>query len=157
IREQQELPAPPLLPVARDGKLPLSFAQQRLWFLDQLEPGNPFYNFSRAVRLRGPLDFAALSQALDEIVMRHESVRTAFGEDGDPFQRVTAARSLRLTLIDLAHMPSELREQEAKRLAAEEIRRPFDLSRDLLLRANLIRIDAEDHLLLLTLHHIAAD
>ena len=150
IREQQELTAPPLVPAPREGKLPLSFAQQRLWFLDQLEPGNPFYNFSRAVRLRGPLDFAALSQALDEIVVRHESVRTVFGEDGEPFQQVTAPRSLSLSVI-------ELREQEANRFAAEKIREPFDLSRDLLLRASLIRIDADDHLLVLILHHIAAD
>ena len=157
IRAQQDLPAPPLRPVAREGKLPLSFAQQRLWFLDQLEPGNPFYNFSRAVRLHGPLDFSALSQALDQIVVRHESVRTVFGEDDDPFQQVNAARSLSLLLTDLVDLPAELREQEANRLVAEEIRRPFDLSRDLLLRVKLIRIGAEDHLLVLTLHHIAAD
>ena len=157
IRMQEGLPEPSIRPVARDGKKPLSFAQQRLWFLDQLEPGNPFYNFSRAVRLRGQLDLAALSQALDEIVLRHESVRTVFGEDGDPFQLITPARPLPLTLVDLVELPSGLREQEANRLAAEKIRQPFDLSADLLLRANLIRINADDHLFLLTLHHIAAD
>jgi len=157
IRAQQELTAPPLLPVVRDGKLPLSFAQQRLWFLDQLEPGNPFYNFSRAVRLRGPLDLRALSQALDEIVVRHESVRTVFGEDGELFQQVNAPRALPLPLIDLVDLAAERREQEANRLAAEKVREPFDLSRDLLLRASLIRIDTDDHLLVLILHHIAAD
>ena len=154
---QQELSVPPLLPTARDGKLPLSFAQQRLWFLDQLEPGNPFYNFSRAVRLRGSLDVAALSLALDEIVVRHESVRTVFGDDGGPFQRITPARPLPLPFIDLTEIPTDHRQQEASRVAAEKISQPFDLSADLLLRANLIRIDADDHLLVLTLHHIAAD
>src|SRR5204862_8024873 len=69
----------PIVPVAKDGKLPLSFAQERLWFLDQLEPGNPFYNIGRALRLRGPLDVKALEWALDQIVQRHESLRTRFG------------------------------------------------------------------------------
>jgi amino acid adenylation domain-containing protein len=157
IQQERKLPAIPLEPVRRDLKLPLSFAQQRLWFLDQLEPGSPFYNISRAVRLRGPLNLAALGQALDEIVKRHESVRTVFGEDGDPFQRITAARPLPLPLIDLAQIPTALREEEANRLAAEEIRQPFDLSNDLVLRASLISIDADDHLLVLILHHISAD
>ncbi len=157
MQEEQELPTYPLEPVRRDLNLPLSFAQQRLWFLDQLEPGSPFYNISRAVRLRGPLNQAALRQALDEIVKRHESVRTVFGEDGDPFQRITAARPLPLSLIDLTQLPATLRDEEANRLAAEEIRLPFDLSKDLLLRASLISIDADDYLLVLILHHIAAD
>src|ERR1051325_7340721 len=157
IQEEQNVSALPLEPVRRDLKLPLSFAQQRLWFLDQLEPLSPFYNISRAVRLRGALNLAALGQALDEIVKRHESVRTVFGEDGDPFQRITAARPLPLPVIDLAQIPAALREEEANRLAAEEIRQPFDLSNDLVLRASLISIDADDHLLVLTLHHIAAD
>ncbi|HEY6121126.1 MAG TPA: amino acid adenylation domain-containing protein [Pyrinomonadaceae bacterium] len=157
IQPQPELQAPSLMPAVRDRKLPLSFAQQRLWFLDQLEPGSPFYNISRAFRLRGPLNFDALSQALNEIVMRHESLRTSFGADDEPFQLIAASRSLPLQLIDVSQLPELLRKDEAERLAAEKIRQPFDLSGDLLLRAGLISFDAEDYLLILILHHIAAD
>lgn len=157
IQAQQGLHAPPLVPVARDRKLPLSFAQQRLWFLDQLEPGSSFYNISRAVHLRGSLNVAALSEALNEIVSRHESLRTLFGTDGDPFQSIAAPQTVSLRLIDLAAVSEAQRQTEAEKVAAEEIRKPFDLSRDPLLRAGLIRIDADDHVLVLTLHHIAAD
>ena len=157
IQTQQGLHAPPLVPVARDRKLPLSFAQQRLWFLDQLEPGSSFYNISRAVHLRGSLNVAALSEALNEIVSRHESLRTLFGTGDDPFQSIAAPQTVSLPLIDLAAVSEAQRQTEAERVAAEEIRRPFDLSRDPLLRAVLIRIDAGDHVLVLTLHHIAAD
>src|SRR5205809_5204008 len=84
------------------GPHPLSFAQQRLWFLDQLEPGSPFYNISRARRLKGPLDTGALSRAINEIVRRHESLRTAFGsENGTPFQDIIECESVPLPLIDL--------------------------------------------------------
>ena len=157
IQAQQGLDAPPLVPVARDRKLPLSFAQQRLWFLDQLEPGSSFYNISRAVRLRGSLNVAALSEALNEIVSRHESLRTLFDADGDPFQSIAAVQIVSLRLIDLDAVSEAQRQAEAEKVAAEEISKPFDLARDPLLRAVLIRIDADDHVLVLTLHHIAAD
>lgn len=157
IQTQQGLQAPPLVPVERDRNLPLSFAQQRLWFLDQLEPGSPFYNISRAMRLRGPLNVAALSQTLTEIVARHESLRTVFGADGEPFQQIAAPQPLRVPLVDLAAMPEAQREGEAEQILAAEIRRPFDLSSDVLLRASLIRISADEHVLVLTLHHIATD
>ena len=157
IQAHEGLQAPPLVPVGRDRKLPLSFAQQRLWFLDQLEPGNSFYNISRAVQLRGSLNLVALSAALNEIVSRHESLRTLFGTDGDPFQSIAAPQTGSLRLIDLTAVSETERQTEAKKVAAEEIRKPFDLSRDPLLRAGLIRFDSDDHLLVLTLHHIAAD
>jgi amino acid adenylation domain-containing protein len=152
---QQGLISPPIAAVDHNGNLPLSFAQQRLWFLDQLEPGSAFYNISRAVRLRGALNVAAMSRALDEIVNRHQSLRTLFGADGDPLQRIAAPQTIPLPLIDLTDVPEP--ETEAEKIAADEIRRPFDLSRDQLLRASLIRISADDHVLVLTMHHIAAD
>jgi amino acid adenylation domain-containing protein len=157
IQVQQGLQAPPLVPVARNGKLPLSFAQQRLWFLDQLEPGSSFYNISRAVHLRGSLNVDALSEALNEIVSRHESLRTLFDTDGDPFQSIVAPQTVSLRLTDLRAVSEGQRQAEAEKVAGEEIRKPFDLSCDPLLRANLIRIDADHHVLVLTLHHIAAD
>ena len=157
IQTQQGLQAPPLVPIARNRKLPLSFAQQRLWFLDQLEPGSSFYNIARAVQLRGPLKVDALSEALNEIVNRHESLRTVFGSDGDQFQAIAAPQSVHLPLINLAAVSDAQRNIESERVAAEEIGKPFDLSRDPLLRACLIRVDADDHVLVLTLHHIAAD
>ena len=169
------LQAPPLRPVAREGNLPLSFAQQRLWFLDQLAPGSPFYNISRALRLRGPLDSKALFRALDEIIQRHESLRTSFAEDGGmPFQRIThfesrplpqvlsvpeaaATRPVPPRLIDLSKVAESEREQRAAQAAAEEIKQPFDLTRDPLLRALLLRLSDDEQVLILTMHHIAAD
>jgi amino acid adenylation domain-containing protein len=158
IQTQQGLDAGRPVPVSRDGRLPLSLAQQRLWFLDQLEPGNPFYNISRAIRIRGALDVDALSQAITAVVRRHESLRTVFGSaDGAPFQIITAARKVPLTLIDLAQQPPAVREAEAARLAAATSRQVFDLSRDLLVRATLLRMNADDHVLVMTTHHITAD
>ncbi len=156
IQTHQGLHSPPLGPVARNCRLPLSFAQQRLWFLDQLEPGSPFYNISRALRLKGPLDIGALSQAINEIVRRHESLRTAFGsENGTPFQNIIECESIPLPLIELD--ASTEKEARCEELAAEEIKRPFDLSRGPLLRARLFRISTNDHVLVLTMHHIAGD
>ncbi len=135
-----------------------SFAQQRLWFLDQLEPGSPFYNISRAFRLQGPLNIGALSKALTEIVYRHESLRTSFGsEDGTPFQRIMECESLPLPLIEASPATETEKQAEVRALAAEEIKRPFDLSRSLLLRASLLRITRDDHVLVLTMQHIAGD
>lgn len=152
------LQAPPLVAINRDGKLPLSFAQQRLWFLDQLEPGSSFYNISRAFRMHGPLAVAALAKALTEIVKRHESLRTTFGSgNGTPFQLIAACEELPLTAHDLSIVSVDERDARAELLVAEEIRKPFDLSRDLLLRASLLNYGADDHILVLTMHHIAAD
>ncbi|HEX8161810.1 MAG TPA: amino acid adenylation domain-containing protein [Pyrinomonadaceae bacterium] len=152
-------PTPPLVPVARDGDLPLSFAQERLWFLDQLEPGTPYYNIPLAVRLKGRLDAGALRRGLDEILRRHESLRTAFSPSADarPVQIVTDDLASDLRVVDLQSLPPTAREEEALRLAAEEARRPFDLTRAPLLRTTLVRLGGDEHVLLLTLHHAVAD
>jgi amino acid adenylation domain-containing protein len=158
IRQNASLHAPPLVAVTRAGHLPLSFAQQRLWFLDQLEPGSSFYNIARALRLKGPLDIDALSQAINEIVRRHESLRTAFGaENGTPFQDIIEGEAVPLPLIELSSLIESEKEAECEALAAAEIKRPFDLSRGPLLRAGLFRISTSDHVLVLTMHHIAGD
>ncbi|MDQ3942480.1 MAG: condensation domain-containing protein, partial [Actinomycetota bacterium] len=140
------------------GPAPLSFAQERLWFLDQLEPGNPVYNRPAAVRLTGPLDVRALERGLSEIVRRHEILRTTFpAEAGRPVQRIAPPRPLSLTVTDLGGLPESEREAQARRLAREETRRPFELARGPLLRASLLRLGDEEHVLLLTMHHIASD
>ena len=149
---------PPTLPRERPTPLPVSFAQQRLWFLDRLEPQQGVYNIPRAVRLRGTLDVEALRGALDVIVERHEALRTTFASaDGVPSQRVTTPRPVDLRIVDLGAWPAAEREAEARCLLGEAAMRPFDLASDLMLRASLARLDADDHVLLLVLHHIAAD
>jgi len=137
---------------------PLSFAQQRLWFLNQLEPESPAYNESRAYRLSGVLDVAALQRALDLVVARHEVLRTNFvWVDGNPTQVIAKTRRVKLPLIDLSAWPESSREAEARRLLADNVRRPFDLSRDHMLRVMLLRLDEQEHILLVVKHHIASD
>ena len=139
-------------------RVPLSFAQQRLWFLDQLEPGSASYNISRAVRLRGPLDFQALQQALNSIVERHESLRTNFTSvDDEPVQTIAATRAVEIQLVDLGRLGQSDKEREANRLASEAARCPFNLAQDHLLRVTLFRLDDHDHVLLIVLHHIVSD
>ncbi len=149
-------PAPPLLAVERTPDLPLSFAQQRLWFLDQMVPDNPFYNIPTAYRLGGPLEVGALERALGEIVARHESLRTTFvSHQGRPVQVIAPPGPWGWAVTDLAHL--EEPEAEARRRVAAEATRPFDLEEGPLLRAGLLRLGEEDHVLMLTLHHIVAD
>lgn len=137
---------------------PLSFAQQRLWFLDCLEPGSPAYNIPRAIRMRGALDVAALERSLGEIVGRHESLRTTIATvDGHPVQRIAPVGRWSLRLPDLNGFSESEREAEVRRVAEEEVRRPFDLGRGPLFRANLLRIAPTDHLLLVTMHNIVSD
>jgi non-ribosomal peptide synthetase component F len=137
---------------------PLSFAQEQLWFLDQLVPGGHLYNIPAAVRLTGPLDAAAFERSVKEIVRRHESLRTIFVSiDGRPLQAVLPPENVTVPLIDLVPLPEREREPEAVRLATEQARLPFDLERGPLLRAVLLRLDREEHVLLLTLHHIISD
>ncbi|MBV9624350.1 MAG: amino acid adenylation domain-containing protein, partial [Acidobacteria bacterium] len=155
-REQLRAPAIPKL-AGRD-RLPLSFAQQRLWFLDQLEPGNPIYNIPQMFRLRGVLDAPRLERSLNAIVARHESLRTSFqAENGEPIEVVAPRLELPLPLSDLRGLEGPERDAEVERLAAEEAAEPFDLSRGPLLRARLLRLSAQDHVLLLTMHHIVSD
>ena len=137
---------------------PLSFSQQRLWFLDQLEPGSAVYNVPGALRLRGSLDVGALEQSLHEIVRRHEALRTTFSMvEGEPVQVISPSVSVPFHVMDLTEYPESEREEEARRLASEEARRPFDLTQGPLLRSTLIRLDKEDQILALTLHHIVSD
>ncbi|HEX5127576.1 MAG TPA: amino acid adenylation domain-containing protein [Rhodocyclaceae bacterium] len=146
-------------PVLRDGALlPLSFAQQRLWFLAQMEPNDPSYNMARGLRLRGRLDISALERTLNEIVRRHESLRTTFdANDGRPTQVIAQAGPLPMPVTDLSALPHSVAESQAHALMQAEAVRPFDLQRDLPIRASLIRFDHTEHVLLFTLHHIAAD
>jgi amino acid adenylation domain-containing protein len=140
------------------GPAPLSFAQERLWFLAQLHPENPAYNMVRAFALRGPLDRPILERSLREIVRRHEILRTTFAATrSSPVQRIAPGPALLLPTADLAALPTGVREAEAKRLRRAEAHRPFDLERDPPLRLVLLHLGSEEHVLLLTLHHIAAD
>ncbi len=142
----------------RDGDLPLSFAQARLWFLDQLEPNSSVYNLANGIRLKGTLSVAALEQSLNEIVRRHEALRTSFSMvQGRPIQVISSSFTLSLPLLDLSHLSEAEREAEAQRLADEENQRAFDLARGPLLRSKLVRLGDDDHVLLVTMHHIVSD
>jgi len=150
--------APPIRPVPRDQNLPLSFAQQRLWFVDQMQPGSSAFNIPAAVRLTGALNVAALEQGLNEIIRRHEVLRTSFQTvNNEPRQVIASELALPLTVRDLRPLAEIERESEARRLAGEEAQRPFDLARGPLIRAGLLRLDEEEYVLLLTLHHIVSD
>ncbi len=151
-------PLPPLVPAERRGALPLSFAQERLWFLDQLEPGSDFYNVPMALRLRGALDAGALERALGEIVRRHEVLRTAFPErDGAPVQEVAPFAGFALPVEDLSGLGEAAREAEVRRRAAEDAARPFDLAAGPLLRLGLLRLGDAEHVLLACMHHVVCD
>ncbi|HEX3528164.1 MAG TPA: non-ribosomal peptide synthase/polyketide synthase [Thermoanaerobaculia bacterium] len=148
----------PLRPRPAGAGAPLSFAQERLWFLAQLQPASPAYNIPAAVRLRGRLDVAALAATLTEVLRRHEVLRTSFPEsDGRPVQQVAPAMPFPLPVVDLRGMAAGEREPEARRRMAAEARQPFDLARGPVLRAVLLVLGETDHLLLLTLHHIVSD
>jgi amino acid adenylation domain-containing protein len=148
---------PALLPVPRDGDPPLSYAQQRLWILDRIEPGSAAYNLSVAVRLQGELDPEALAASLGEIVRRHETLRTTFAPAGDePVQRIAPFAGFALPRVDLAAL-GQGAGREARRLAAENAARPFDLAAGPLFRPLLLRLGAEDHVVLAALHHIVSD
>ncbi|MFP2932073.1 amino acid adenylation domain-containing protein, partial [Pyxidicoccus sp. 3LG] len=147
-----------LRPVAREGDLPLSFAQQRLWVVDQLQPGSSNYNIGTALRMEGRLDAEALRRALEHLVSRHEALRTTFMlKAGQPVQVLHPHVAWTLPLTDLGALPADAREAEARRLATEEAVRPFDLATGPLLRTRLIRLDAGEHVLVLVLHHIVSD
>ncbi|MEG4964628.1 amino acid adenylation domain-containing protein, partial [Microcoleus sp. K4-C2] len=157
-RAEQKLKAPPIKRASRQGELPLSFAQQRLWFLDQLQPGNPAYNIPAAVRLKGALNVAVLEQTFQEIIKRHEALRTTFNSvEGRPAQVIISSFNFTLPIVNLRELSQAEREAEAMRLAAEEARQPFDLTKWPLLRVTLLHLDETEYLLLLTVHHIVAD
>ena len=149
---------PRILPCLVRVNSPLSFGQQRLWFLEQLEPGSAVYNIGLTFHFNGVLDTSALEKSFGEIIKRHEVLRTRFlHSEGEPVQAVFACDDFRLDIADLSVYPESERELEAKRRAEAEIQRPFDLSCGPLLRAALLRLAEEEHVLILTLHHIASD
>jgi len=142
----------------RRREFPLSCAQKRLWFLDRLEPGIAVDNLCRAVRLTGSLQVPALERGLNEIIRRHEILRTNFFDhEGNPVQVIAEGRILKLPVLDLSDHPGDRREEELQRILEEEAQRPFNLSDDPLLRALLVRLEAAEHVLLVTLHHIVSD
>lgn len=148
----------PLKYVSREQPLPLSSAQHRLWFLDQLEPGNHAYNLAHAMEIKGALDVEALHKSFDAMVERHEILRTRFVDiDGTPYQQVDLPTQADWQLIDLSHLPTEQRQVEARQLVETESRKPFDLSTGPLLRAKLVGLDVVNFILLITLHHIVSD
>jgi amino acid adenylation domain-containing protein len=150
---------PRISPAKRqEDPLPLSYAQERLWFLDHLAPGNPFYNVPLAVRLSGQLDRQALEASLSEVLERHEVLRTHFAVSGGvPRQVISPVEKLAIPLTDLGGLESDKRPRELERLVYEETHRAFDLARGPLLRAKLIRMNNEEHVFLLTMHHIVSD
>ncbi len=154
-----ELEQTPVIPRrAPNAEVPLSFSQQRLWFLDQLQPGSAVYNLPTALRVRGPLDVRALENTLGEIVRRHEILRTTFiTNNGNPWQIISPPGAISFPIADLSHLSSEAREAEIRPLVHEEVIRPFDLSNGPLMRTLLIRLSDEEHIVVVTLHHIISD
>ncbi|MBH8563642.1 amino acid adenylation domain-containing protein [Nostoc sp. CENA67] len=148
----------PILPVSRSGNLPLSSAQARLWFLNQMEPNSPVYNMPAAYRLTGKLNVTALKQSLCEIVRRHEVFRTVFpSQDGVANQIIFNDVNLNIHIKDLSEFSQEDREAETHRLAIEQSQQPFDLAQEQLLRVQLLILSPDEHVLLLNMHHIVYD
>jgi hypothetical protein len=145
-------------PRLREGDRPVSFSQQRLWFLDRMQPGSPLYNIPVGLRLTGRLNAIGLEQCFDEIVRRHLILRTTFANrNGKPTQIVRSRLTLTLPLVDLRSIPESRRTVKAQQLASDEAIRPFDLEHGPLLRVTFIRLDSEEYLGLLTMHHIVSD
>ena len=158
LRAPAAAQAPPLVPVPRGGPLPVSFAQQRLWFIQQMNPRGTAYNMPYALRLRGALDTDVLASALEALVRRHESLRTTFAtQEGEPVQVIHPPGPVAPREVDLRHLPAAEREARAAALAREEAAHPFDLEAGPLLRATVLRMDEADTVVLLTLHHVVTD
>lgn len=151
--------APPLHPVSRDEKLPLSFPEERLWLLDQLQPGNLAQNLPFTFRLTGTLNRDALQRSLLELLERHESLRSCFIEvEGQPARAIaTATASLNFEVIDLRPLPKAEQEQQVQQVIQQEVDRPFNLKAGQLLRVRLLQLGEQEHLLLLLVHHIVFD
>ncbi len=158
ITSARKSEAPALQAGGREGPLPLSFAQQRLWFLDRLQPGSTAYNIPYALKLEGVLDVVALERGLEEVVRRHEVLQASFeSQAGEPVLQLAGPLRLPLAPVDLSALEAGQRSEEVARLASEESARPFELSRGPLLRATLLRLGEREHVLLLTVHHIVFD
>jgi amino acid adenylation domain-containing protein len=148
----------PILRIPRDSNLPLSFAQQRLWILNQLERESPHYNMPATVRLSGTLNVQALEQTISEIVRRHEALRTVFpAVDSRPVQIILPATAMKLRMLDISHLAEAEREVEARRLTAVEFRQPFALASGPLVRAMLVKVREQEHIAIFTMHHIVCD
>ncbi|WP_245894300.1 amino acid adenylation domain-containing protein [Chamaesiphon polymorphus] len=148
----------PILPVSRAEKLPLSFAQSRLWFLDRLEGGSATYNMPEPLQLTGDLDIAALELAVEGILQRHEVLRTSFETiEGEPVQVISSNFQIAMPFVDLQHLSGEAQSTRLQELAVEESQQPFDLAVPPLLRFTLVRLGLESHVLLVTMHHIISD
>ncbi|MBC6449038.1 amino acid adenylation domain-containing protein [Actinokineospora sp. HBU206404] len=157
-RELLRIAAARLGRTAADLRIPLTFAQQRLWSLDQMVPGSPAYNMSMSVVLHGPLRPEAMEQAVNELVRRHESLRTTFPNvDGQPWQRIAPTLTLKVPVVDLESMPEHERHAECDRLAKAAARHPFDLATGPLMRVTLYRFGPHEHRVLFTMHHIIGD
>jgi len=147
----------PIMPVSRAGNFPASFAQERLWFIQQFAPDCLAYNSPAAIRFQGQLNTSALERSLNAVISRHETLRTTFtAVDGRPVLVIAPELYLPLPVIDLRHLPSDVRETEAQRLLAAD-QQPFDLERGPLIRATLIRMEAADYILLVNMHHSITD
>ena len=147
-----------LKPVPRGGIIQVSFSQERLWFLSQLEPNNLSYNINGAIRIEGHLQKDILESSLSEIVRRHEILRTTFGEvEGRAVQMISPASGFNLQMVDLLEFSEAERRDRAKRIACDETQRPFDLSKGPLFRAVLVRLSPEEHILIVVMHHIITD
>lgn len=165
LKQRQHKPAksatvapPRLEPVERGGPLPLSFAQERLWFLDQFMPNNAFYNVPSVTRIVGHLDAPALEKAFYALVKRHESLRTTFQmQGGRPVQLIAAEPTVTLPIVDLHSVPETVRDQEAHQLIAQETEKHFDLGQGPLMRLLLLRLGQMEHILIITVHHIIYD
>jgi amino acid adenylation domain-containing protein len=159
LAQEGMTPAEDRIPKRKEsGPAPLSFSQQRLWFFDQFEPTSFAYNLLTAVSLRGKLDISALQKAFDEMVRRHEALRTTFDlRDGQPVQIIEEQRSIPLRQIEIVHPSEAQRQEQIRNLLHEQAFQPFDLKKGPLLRANLIRLAAEEHALVLAMHHIVSD
>ena len=156
IKSQHQ--APPIKPVPRSGNLTLTFAQERLWFLDQLQPDSSIHNMRAAFLLKGSLNVAVLEQSLSEIVRRHEILRTTFTSvDGMPVQVISPNIDLKLPVIDLIGVPDSERDIQVEQITRQEFEQPFDLAKVPLWRFKLLRLAEEEYLLLRTVHHIIFD
>ncbi|MBG1265874.1 non-ribosomal peptide synthase/polyketide synthase, partial [Nostoc sp. WHI] len=157
-QQDLELTSPPILPRAKNAELPLSFAQTRLWFLDQFEPNSSFYNIPLALHLVGTLNQAALEQSLEEIIYRHEALGTNFiTVDGQPTQIIQTETNWTVSVVDLKHLSTTEQEIPSQELAQQQAIQPFDLARQALVRATLVVLSETEHILLMCMHHVVSD
>jgi amino acid adenylation domain-containing protein len=157
-REQRAVMAPPITPVPREGRLPLSLTQQRIWFAEQLAPGSPLYNLTVAMHIEGPLDVQVLEQSIGEVIRRHEALRTKIIVSEDqPSQIVCDVQPFTFRLMDLGGMSPKERDAVVRRTLSEQAQQPFDLARGALFRIRLLRLSEQRHFIALSIHHIVSD